>query len=657
MLDSLKKKLVKVLRRDVQISKPSAAFDECSENSQSIKNYFKLGSDATKIGDFESAITLYEKAILASPSNPAAHIGLGFSLLQISRFVDAIRVLKIAIALNPNTADGFYMLGKAYIEQGFMELAENAWRKSIVLSQSIENIYCEYCLLLVRKGKFDDAKQLIQLGLEKYPNNPDISFFLGNLNFSIGDFEPSISAYQKSLLVNGDSPYVLSNLGTVLRQVGRLDESIRLTVKALTLAPNASSIFSNYLLGIQYSSNLTKEEKFKAHQEFSLRYESPLVGYWGGYQNILTADRKIKIGYVSGDFRNHSLMFFIEPVLQNHNKSKFEIYCYYSYPVDDEASRRVAALADQWVNCSQMSDDDLARRIRADAIDVLIDLSGHTGNNRLLTFARKPAPIQLTWLGYQATTGLKAMDFRITDDALDPVGTSEAFHTEKLLRLSSSGAFSPSTESSSVNALPALAGNPFTFGCLNNPSKITDEIISLWAKILCVNLGSRLLVGNSTPHFIEEFSHKFLRYGVTGDRLLFFPKVSLKDYLKLHNQIDLALDTFPYNGGTTTFHSLWMGVPIIAKSGDTTLSKVGTSVMGGLGLGEFCSETNEDYVEKALYFSVNLNELSEVRMALRGRMTHLSNHLSKGVTESLESSLQGCWLEYCEKIQQQTATA
>ena len=656
LLKSSFKSLVRFTRDKAPLVTQKKA--EQPANQKKRDHFFLLANESMKQGQLMSAQSLYEQAIAVLPNDAAGHIGLGFVQLQTYQLADAIKSLKIATELNPGSADGHYMLGKAYLEQNAFDLADKAWCKSLQLSKAIESIYCEYCLLLFNHGKIEQARQVINFGTKNFPENADIHFFFGNIALSEGDLVAALISYQSSLALNEASPFALSNYGTALRQAGRLEESLAAITKALLLAPDVHTIFSNYLLGIQYSANFSKQDRFDAHKEFSKRFEAPVVSSWGGYENLLTTDRKIRIGYVSGDFRNHSLAFFIEPILQAHNRANFEIYCYYNYPVNDATTERLITQANQWFNCSLMSDDELAKKIRDDKIDVLVDLSGHTGHNRLLTFARKPAPVQLTWLGYQATTGLKAMDFRITDEALDPAGTSEKFHSERLLRLVAGGTFAPAADSPFVGPLPCLQGNTFTFGCLNNPSKITERAVAMWSEILHRCPQTRLLIGNATVDMQLTVTSQFEHNRIAANRIIFRPKVSLVDYLAMHNEIDLALDTFPYNGGTTTLHSLWMGVPIVALKGDTALSNVGTSIMGGLNLMQFCAEDAENYIEKAVYFVTHPDELSAVRRSLRAQMTEMTSTLTVSVTDSLEQSLQKCWSDYCyEENKKQTVRA
>lgn len=611
--------------------------------------FLSQGNAAIEDQKFAEAAELYRKSTAVKATDPSGYIGLGFALLHLRKFEAAIEALKTATTLDSKSADGFYMLGKAHAALGAIDAAERAWTIAHALAPALEEIYCEFCLLLFNQGKIDRAQALIEKGICNYPQNAEFHFYLGNLFAERADYAAAVGAYQKAVALIPDSPHLLSSLGSSLMQIGNIDQAVEAIRKASLLAPDVPQILSNYLLSIQYSKELSRKEKFEAHLEFSKRFETSLKDGWGGYTNELNPRRRLKIGYVSGDFRYHSLAFFIEPILRNHDRSGFEIYCYYSHPVHDAISDRIRALADHWFACSKVPDDELAKRIRADKIDILIDLSGHTGHNRLLTFARKPAPIQMTWLGYQASTGLAAIDFRITEESLDPSGTTEAFHSEQLLRLPSSGTFSPWPDSPPVNSLPVLEGAPFTFGCLNNPSKISNEVIPLWAEILRKNSASRLMIGNSTPDLSEALIEKFQGHGVDGDRIIFHSKVPLGEYLELHHQIDLALDTFPYNGGTTTFHSLWMGVPIIALHGDTALSKVGTAAMLGLDLPDFCADTQQEYVDRALHFSTHLEKLNSVRQSLREKMTSVTNSQAVRVTTFLEDALQKCWVEHCQK--------
>lgn len=607
-------------------------------------------NDAIGMQDFLLAADSLAPLASAGSKNPDLYVSYAYALLNLRQFAQAKTPLQTAIALAPENADAYYMLGKACAELGDPDAAELAWAACHEMSQGIEALYCDFCLLLFSRGKNEEAIRLMAAGAKNYPLNADIHFFLGNLHSEKGNFEDAVAAYQQSIALGSSSEQLLSNYGNALRHTGNLPLAIELAKRALQKAPESATFFSNYLFSIQYSALFSREQKFSAHREYAKIFEDPVLSHWGNYKNKLSSNRKLRIGYVSGDFRSHSLIFFIAPILANHDKSKFEIYGYYACPFADADTLRIKNLCDRWTSCHELSEDALEACIRADEIDILIDLSGHTGYNRLLTFARKPAPIQMTWLGYQATTGLSAIDFRITEEALDPTGQSEAFHSEKLLRLPSCGTFSPSPESPPVNSLPALSSSTFTFtfACLNNPSKITDDAIALWSQILHKSPSARLLIGHATPALTATLTEKFASLNIPPNRIAFQSKLGLKQYLELHHQVDLALDTFPYNGGTTTFHSLWMGVPVLALAGDTALSKVGASIMRGLRLPKFCCATRQEYVDQAVYFANHTLELAEVRNSLREHIAVLLKSLETDVTLNLEAAFEKCWSEFVQ---------
>lgn len=643
--------VIRLFKRLIAPSKAASNTVSASLNEAAILQAVQAAIDRDDLPEAAKSLTLLASA---GSKNPNVYETYGYVLLQLNDYEKAKAVLQSAIALSPRSADAYYMLGKVFVALNEPDAAESAWASCFALTAHLEALYCDYCLLLFSKGKMEQAKKLTQTGVARYPENATIHFFYGNLHSESGDYESAVLAYQKSFALDPTSGHLLSNYGNALRYTGNLALSVELTKRAVQTTPESAVLLSNYLLSLQYNPLASKQEKFAAHLEYAQKFETPVLSHWGNYKNSLASGRKVRVGYVSGDFRGHSLIFFIRPILVNHDKSKFEVYGYYTYPTPDAETSQLKKLCDKWVTCHNLSDDAMEARIRADEIDILIDLSGHTGYNRLLVFARKPAPIQMTWLGYQSTTGLSAIDYRITEEALDPTGSSEALHSEKLLRLPSSGTFSPLPDSPEVNELPARSGSPFTFACLNNPSKITDEALAIWAQILMALPTARLMIGNATPVLIEKISAQLTLHQVDSSRIIFQPKVGMKEYLQLYQQVDLTLDTFPYNGGTTTFHSLWMGVPVLALEGDTALSKVGATIMHGLGLGQFCCTTRQSYIEKAVYFSNQLSELNAVRLSLRDQMDVLMKQLAKQVTVFLENAFEACWAEYRKKVLEST---
>ena len=399
-----------------------------------------LGQGHAEVGreNYARAAEIYERAAALDASSAGARIGLGFALMELRRFDAAEKALEVAVSLNPDSVDGFYMLGKVCLELQKPEAARRHWRRAHALSPAFEHLYGDFCHLLFKLGDLKEAKALIATGITVHPRNAGLHFFLGNVCSEEGDFEAAAEAYQSAQSLGLSSPSLFSNFGNALRQLGHLERAVELTRAAHLAEPDDASIMSNYLFTMQYSSRFSREEKFAEHVAFADKFEQPLMAQWGSYANDKSTDRRLRIGYVSGDFRHHSLAFFFEPILGHHDRSRYETFCFYTHPVEDSTTVRFKNLADHWVACIAMSDEELASAIRSLSIDILVDLSGHTAHNRLLAFARKPAPVQMTWLGYQSTTGLRAIDFRITDEALDPTGTSEHLHSERLLRLPAS---------------------------------------------------------------------------------------------------------------------------------------------------------------------------------------------------------------------------
>jgi len=466
--------------------------------------------------------------------------------------------------------------------------------------------------------------------------------------YHLGRFDESIASSRRAVELDPAFADAYNNLGLALISQGQPAEAVNIFRKTIELRPNILTSHSNMLLTLQYVSGLDPMDVFQEHAHYGELLEAPLKPHWQPHKNLPDPERRLKIGYLSGDFRNHSIAFFMEPIFSNHDKSQIEIYAYYNHTQRDRYTDQIAASFDHWIPCADMSDDELAERIRNDQIDILIDLSGHTAFNRLPVFARKPAPLQATWQGYQATTGLTSMDYRITDDSMDPVGTTEQYHTETLVRIPSSGQFKPAENSPELNPLPALSGGKFTFGCLNNLAKINQDVIRLWARILHALPQSQFMLGNiSGDSTRDSLSAMFLQEGIAAERLIFKPKMAFGDYLTLHQQIDLALDTFPYNGGTTTFHSLWMGVPVVALAGNTPVSRAGVSIVAGAGLSEFANASEVEYIACAVKFAQDLPRLNQIRMTLREKMTPLFGNDPVYLTRPLEDLYRTLWTKWC----------
>ena len=358
--------------------------------------------------------------------------------------------------------------------------------------------------------------------------------------------------------------------------------------------------------------------------------------------------RRLRLGYVSPDFVHHAVSYFFEPVLTARDPAAFEVFCYSDAPVADAVTQRLRAASDGWRDIAGLSDERVAELVRADRIDILVDLAGHTARNRLLVFARKPAPVQVTWLGYPNTTGLAAIDFRLTEAVSDPLGLTEAWHSEELVRLPGTfSCYAPPPESPPVNALPALAAGQVTFGCFNNLAKVTPPALALWARVLREVAGSRLFLkspGLADLETVARLREEFALHGIPADRLEFSgAELSVAAHLSLYHRVDVALDTFPYNGTTTTCEALWMGVPVVTLAGATHVSRVGASLLTHLGAPEWIGDAPEAYVARCRGLAADLPRLAVLRSGLRERMRGSPLCDAAGFTRGLEDALRAIW--------------
>jgi len=583
-------------------------------DARSLPAHMNLGATLLEQGDARGAASAFETVVKLVPDSAEAHSNLGSALVNQGKLDEAVAHLRKAIALKPDYAEAHNNLGNALKDQGKPAEAVASYRRAIALKPDLADAYNNLGAALLAQGKLDE----------------------------------SVEACRKALSIKPDFADAYSNLGNAQKDQGRLEEAAASFRKALVLKPGSADVHSNLLLTMQYMSSVTPMQVFAEHQNYARRFEEPLRPHWKPHANTRDPERRLKVGYVSGDFRNHALVFYVEPVLASHDRSRVEVFCYYNHTQRDSHTDRIVACADHWLACPGMSDEQLAERIRADGIDVLVDLSGHTAHNRLPVFARKPAPVQATWIGYAGTTGLTAMDYRLTDAYMDPPGLTERYNSEALIRLPDTGAaYRPEPGCPAVNPLPALTSGELVFASLNNLTKINSSVTALWARLLTALPQARLMLGNVTePAIRQRLIEQFGKAGIPAQRLLLQPRMPLADYLALHHRIDLALDPFPYNGGTTTIHSLWMGVPVITLVGEHTVSRAGVALLSRVGLSEFVTGSAEEYLQRAIEVARDLPGLNRIRQSLRERMTG-TNCAPGSVTRHLEAAYRDMWRKWC----------
>ncbi len=548
---------------------------------------------------------------------------LGMVMNQASRNEAAVGLFGKVVALKPELAEAHNNLGVALKSQGKLEEAVAAYHTAIALKPDHAEAHHNLGIALNEQGRHDEA----------------------------------IAASQEAIALEPDFAEARNTLGSALLGAGRLDEAVASCREAIALKPNFAEAHSNLLLTLNYPDGISDEVLFAEHLEFDERHARPLAAHIRPHRNDPDPARRLRIGYVSPDFHRHSVAFLIEPILERHDHERCEIFCCYNHDEVDEVTERLRRYADHWIGCAGMKDEALADRIREDRIDILVDLTGHTGKNRLLVFARKPAPVQVTWIGYPNTTGLAAMDYRITHADLDPVGETEQFFTEELARLPIATPFRPPPDSPDVGALPAVKAGYVTFASFNNLAKITPDAMALWARILKSVKSSRLIIMNVAQGEAESHVRQtFTNNGIADARLILRQRIPFAEFLELHNSVDICLDTFPYNGGTTTRLGLWMGIPYITLAGAARRSRVGARLLSHVGHPDLIATTPKEYVRRAIEVAKDIPGLRELRAGLRERMARSPVTDGERLTRSLETAYRKMWARYCNREQEQTGT-
>ncbi len=611
--------------------------------------YNNIGLLLAEAGNVDGAIQNYQQALRIQPNHVAGHNNLASALKELGQLDEAIVHGEQALAIKPDFVEALCTLGNVMKAQGRLDESLEYYRRALLIRPGYAEAWYNMGCVLSEEGKRDEAIESYRKAIELSPDYAVAHNNLGVVLREIGRHQEAIESSQRAieLLPDFAEPYI--NIGNALPWIGQVENSIRSYRKALELSPNHPVAWSNLLLTLLYDDRISPLEMFAETRRFSECIEQPLQSEWPKHSNSRDENRRLKIGYVSADLRDHALAYFIEPVLANHDKSKFEIYCYYNHPLQDAMTVRLRGLSDHWLQCDRMTDERLSAEIQADGIDILVDLSGHTAFNRLPVFARKPAPIQISWIGYIGTTGLSAMDYRFTDEHLDPPGLTEDFHSEHLLRLPAAFTFRADSAAPPVNTLPALTENSFTFASLNNPAKLNAKVVALWARILAAVPHSRLMLGNAQTNQEKWLLQLFAEHGVAEDRLLLLPRVNLQEYLEAHHRIDLALDPFPYNGGTTTNYAMWMGVPVVVLAGDRPIARVGVCNLMRVGLPEFVAQNEDEYVQIVLQHSRDLHALNDLRQSLRERILSSSVIDPVAYTHMVEDAFRRVWSEWCAK--------
>ena len=601
------------------------------------------------------AVSGTARASTESRDLAARHNQLGKTLCDRGQVRDGAAYFEQAIALDGAFPDAYNNLGNARSVLGQMEEAIACYRRALALQPGNAKVHNNLGNTLARIGQAEEALAHYRRALALRPDNAQMHNNLGNTLATLGRAREAIGHYERAIVLKPDYAEVHGNLANALAACGRADEAFERFERALTLTPDNDATYSNLLLVMNASARFDAQTVFTAHRRYAECFETPLIASWPKHTNDRSCDRPLRVGYVSADLRMHSVAWFIEPVLANHDRERFEIYAYHGHEIEDEVSEHMRSHVTKWRRLIGLSDEEVARGIQEDCIDILVDLNGHTAMNRLLVFARKPAPVQVTWLGYPNTTGLAAMDYRITDRYADPEGMTERYHTETLWRLPESfSCYRPPATAPEVGALPGNESKTVTFGSFNSRSKIGPEVIALWARVLRAVPNSRLMLkgkGYDDDSVQEALREAFRAHGVGDERLrLHGGNDSHAQHLRRYHEIDIALDPFPYNGTTTTLDALWMGVPVVTLAGTTHVARVGVSLLNHLGLSEWIANSTQEYVEIAARWARDPRRLAALRRQLRTRMASSPLTDASAFTRHLETAYRSMWQRWCRIV-------
>lgn len=620
-----------------------------------------LGTALKEIGNTASAETCFRKAISLNPQDPIALVSLAKILNENRSTLEAEKLARKAIAIQYDMADAHDQLGVALLAQKKCAEAENSFKQAIMLNPAMANAHNNLGITQNEQGHYAEAEASYRRAIALNPqfanayNNLGTNFInlnllekaevayrhainidqqhntalsnLGRLLHLRGNQAEAKTILEQALLLQPDSSETLNSLGNVHKDLGDCDTAIRYYRAATDLDSHALQAYSNLLLISGYHARLTKEQLLQESVEYGRRVASQIkskYSVWPNLPDLSIPSTKIRIGFVSGDLRKHAVMFFLEGLLRNIDKSKFELIAYSTYAHEDEVTARIKTHFMKWQPLYGKNDQDAATLIYQDAPHILFDLSGHTAHNRLPIFAYKPAPIQITWIGYPATSGIAEMDYILGDQYLVPFGMEHQF-IEKVWRFPEvTGCFTPLIENIPVKEnLPATQNGFITFGCFNNLIKMNDDVVATWSKILKAIPTSRLYLQAqqlSEPSVLQQTYDRYAAHDIGAERLILEGKTPRLDYFHSYNKIDIALDPFPCPGGTTTADTLWMSVPVLTMRGQNYWSRIGESLAYNVGQADWIAKDEDDYIRKAVAFSADIKLLEKLREELRDRV-------------------------------------
>jgi predicted O-linked N-acetylglucosamine transferase (SPINDLY family) len=608
-----------------------------------------LGEFYCRAGHCDRAIASFRRAIELEPGLAVAYGNLGNALKATGRHEEAVAAYLRAIALEPGLAEVVYNLGTAFQLLGQRDRAIAAFQRAIELRPDAARIHNDLGVALQEADRLDEAVAAYQRAVALEPGLAEVHYNLGATWRLLGQLDDALAAYGRAIELRPEQAEAHNNLGGLLLDLGRVDAALGCFRKALILDPQSTAAANNILFGLHFDPDQDAQSILAEHRRWAERFAAPLEAETRPHPNDRTRGRRIRIGFVSADFHGHPVGRQLELLFGHRDPAETAFVAYSDAQVSDDVTRRLKALADGWHDIAGQSDDRVAEQVRAHQIDILVDLALHTSHNRMLVFARKPAPVQVTMLGMPSTTGLATIDYRLTDPYLDPPGSHDADYTERSIRLPHCVlCYHVPDDAPLVEDLPALRNGFVTFGCLNQSAKLSRPALELWAKVLHAVPGSRLVLRAQAGGHIARVRARFEHGGVAGDRIDFLPRAGRGDYFRRYHDIDLGLDPFPYNGHSTTLDALWMGNPVVTLAGRTAVGRVGVSILSNLGLTELIARTPEEYIAIATAWAADLPRLAALRSALRPRMQASALVDGRQYAADVLAALRQLWEAWCD---------
>jgi protein O-GlcNAc transferase len=603
-------------------------------------------------GKLDEAAACYQRALHLKQDLSDPHNNLGIVFREQGKLDQAVACYQRALELKPDHALVYNNLGDAWRDRGNRGEAVACYQRAVQLKPDF--VLAHYNLGIAWKdlGNLDEAVACYRRVLELQPDHAWAHNDLGIAFKDVGKLDQAVAYFQRAVQLKPDFAWAHNNLGSTWKSRGKLDEAMVCFQRAVQLKPDLALAHSNFLYAIQNRPGVTLSELAAVHAEYDRQHAAPLRTAWPRQGNDRDLYRRLRLGFLSPDLARHPVGFFLIRVLENLDRDQFETVCYCDRMIKDDLTARFQDAATLWRDVSGLSDKELTEEILTDRIDILFDLAGHTAHNRLLVFARKPAPIQITWIGYEGTTGLEAIDYILADSHTIPAG-QEVWYREQVLRMPRGYVcYDPPKTAPESGPLPAEKNHHIRFGSFNNLAKINPQVIEVWAKVLNRVPDSRLVLkyqGLESESVRRRYRGLFKSEGVDPSRVELTPPSVYAEYLAAHAEVDIALDPFPFGGGITTCDALWMGVPVITCPGETFASRHALSHLANGGLTETIAGTLEEYVELAVSLAGDLPRLASLRASLREQMAASPLCDGERCAADLMHVVRDAWQEWCQK--------